>query len=146
MAILLQKYVSLQRPISTRRITLVFKAWMASSGCKEIPRARLISLTVPMGINPNLARPPARTIPFTVSLMVPSPPIQKMASTPSLEASMANCVASPAWRVNFTSIRSNKELSCHCSSITYRRALPPPDTGLIIIKQRLMVDSYSIYT
>ena len=55
---------------------------------------------------------------------------------------MAKRVASPDCRVNFTSKRSKRALSCHCSSITYRRARPPPDTGFIIIRQRLMVDSY----
>ena len=104
-----------------------------------MPRARDISLTVPTGIKPKVDLKPPWAIPFTVSFTVPSPPMQNTASNPRSQASLAKRVASPSPVVNLTSIVSNKELNFHCKSRAYRRAAPPPDTGFMITKQRLMI-------
>ena len=144
-AMLLQKYLSLQRPISMERTWLISRRRIASNGRCGMPRARDISLTVPTGIKPKVALKPPWAIPFTVSLTVPSPPMQKTASKPSSQAAFAKRVASSAPVVNLTSIVSKRVLNFHCKSRAYRRAAPPPDTGLMITKQRLIGVTSSLF-
>ena len=53
-AILLQKYLSLQRPISIVLVSLMSMRLIACDGFWLIPSARDISLTVPTGIKPKV--------------------------------------------------------------------------------------------
>ena len=115
-AMLLQKYRSLQRPISMVRVSLISIRLIACVGFWGIPSARDISFTVPTGINPKVQENPHWAIPLTVSLTVPSPPMQNTASNPRSQAFLAKRVASPSPLVNLTSIVSNKVLNFHCKS------------------------------